>query len=113
MRYIKLQHELIHARFDEDTGKWHLKIQRPAPDFTLENKKYEVIEDVADFVVSGIGLLSRWSWPDIDGLNDFKGKLMHSAEWDMQEQSTWEDGVKDWRDKKVGVIGVVSLFLVQ
>ncbi|THG98596.1 hypothetical protein EW145_g7399, partial [Phellinidium pouzarii] len=32
MRYIKLQHELIHAQYDEDSGKWYLKLRRPVFD---------------------------------------------------------------------------------
>lgn len=53
---------------------------------------------------TGIGALSRWSWPDIEGLNTFGGRLIHSAQWDV-EGSTWQE---DWKDKNVGVIGVVS-----
>jgi len=29
MKYIRLEHELKHARWDESTGKWHLCIRRP------------------------------------------------------------------------------------
>lgn len=25
--------------------------------------------------------LSKWKWPEIPGLFDFKGKLLHSAKW--------------------------------
>ena len=56
-----------------------------------------------------MGGLSRWSWPDIEGLDTFKGKLVHSAEWELGEGEVgWKDTVKDWNDKVVGVIGVVS-----
>lgn len=26
-------------------------------------------------------LSSQWKWPDIEGLDCFKGKLLHSARW--------------------------------
>lgn len=102
-RYLKLQHELVHAHYDEAEGKWHLRIRRPGPAGTKEDPSYEEFEDTADFVFCGAGGLSRWSWPNIEGLKDFKGKLMHSADWDTDD---WREGV--WKDKTVGVIGVVS-----
>ena len=67
MRYIRLQHEVIHARYDEPTGKWHVRIRRPHPD----TGALEEIEDTADVLVTAIGSLSRWKWPDIDGLQNF------------------------------------------
>ncbi|KAF8428410.1 hypothetical protein L210DRAFT_3564312 [Boletus edulis BED1] len=103
--YIKLQHEIVHARYDEVQGKWHLTIRRPSPKHTKDNLSYEEFEDIADFVFCGAGNLSRWSWPDIEGLGSFKGKLIHTADWDTDN---WREGVKDWKDKTVGVIGVGS-----
>ncbi|KAG9314939.1 hypothetical protein JVU11DRAFT_4047 [Chiua virens] len=103
--YIKLQHELTHARYDEAEAKWYLRIRRPGPEFTQEEPSFEEFEDTADFVFCAAGCLSRWSWPDIDGLKDFQGKLIHSADWDTDN---WREGVEDWKDKRVGVIGVGS-----
>ncbi|KAH8108598.1 FAD/NAD-binding domain-containing protein [Phellopilus nigrolimitatus] len=108
MRYIKLQHELIHARYDEESGKWHLKIRRPVQGREAVDEPFEVIEDVADLVVTAIGSLSRWSWPDIEGLSTFKGKIVHSAGWETDESGHWQSSVANWGDKKVGVIGVGS-----
>lgn len=45
------------------------------------------------------GILNNWRWPDIEGLHDFKGPLMHSAHWDH--------GV-DFNGKTIGVIGTGS-----
>ncbi|KAL2014483.1 hypothetical protein VTN00DRAFT_2008 [Thermoascus crustaceus] len=42
----------------------------------------EIFEDTADVLVTGIGVLNSWKWPDIPGLHDFQGKLLHSAKWD-------------------------------
>lgn len=114
MRCIKLRHELVHAQYDEASAKWRLRIRRPVASATAvsgtgaEELEYVEFEDTADVVLSGAGGLSRWQWPDIDGLKSFKGKLVHSAEWDVGEEGdTWQESVKDWSDKKVGVIGVV------
>lgn len=59
-----------------------------------------------------MGGLSRWSWPDIEGLDKYKGALYHSAQWDLMEGQSWQDTVKDWGEKTVGVIGVVSSLLM-
>jgi hypothetical protein len=53
-----------------------------------------------------IGSLSRWQWPDIEGLKEFGGTLVHSAQWDVGD-GAWEEGVKTWGDKTVGIIGNV------
>jgi cation diffusion facilitator CzcD-associated flavoprotein CzcO len=50
----------------------------------------------ASFVVGGFGGLNRPSYPDIAGLEDFKGARFHSAQWD---HSAPLDG------KRIGVIG--------
>lgn len=105
MQYIKLQHELIHAQYDEPTGKWHLRLRRPMAGSPPDDPKYEVIEDTADLVLAGVGALSRWVWPDIEGLNNFKGIIRHSAKWDAED---WQSEAKNWGTKKAGVIGIVS-----
>ena len=128
MRYIKLQHRVVHARYDEPTGKWHLRIRRPrnpgtrpktslpppnvrgqpAPEGEAE-ELYEEFEDTADLLFTGVGSLSRWKWPEIDGLKDFKGKLFHTADFELGDESKpWQEAVHEWKDKRVGVIGVVS-----
>lgn len=141
MKYIRLQHELVDAKWDEETAKWILKIRRPkslsfspprsgtngADGAGADNDvdgvngdgragievEYEEFEDTADVLFLGTGVLSRWAWPTIDGLHDFKGKLLHSAQWDVHaEGQSWQEGVKDWADKNVGVIGLVRRFHV-
>lgn len=74
-RFMKFGHKCIEARWNEETSKWHVKLQR------LETG--EIIEDVADVFMTGIGALNEWRWPDIKGLKGFKGQLVHSANWDM------------------------------
>ena len=47
-------------------------------------------------LVSGCGALRKPNIPDMEGLNKFKGKLFHSAEWDLDY---------DYKNKKVAIIG--------
>lgn len=50
----------------------------------------------SDFLVSGVGQLNTPQYPDIEGLDTFDGKMLHSARWD------WSI---DLKDKKIGIIG--------
>ncbi|KAJ6609350.1 hypothetical protein B0H10DRAFT_1813845 [Mycena sp. CBHHK59/15] len=104
--FIRLEHRLISAVYSDIDGKWNLTVQRNDSEGKLEQ-----FEDSTDVLFTGMGGLSRWKWPDIEGLHTFGGKLVHSAKWDTSEGdllSPWEDTVRSWADKKVGVIGVGS-----
>lgn len=50
----------------------------------------------ARFVISATGILNQPIKPDIDGIDTFKGKMMHSARWNHDY---------DIQNKKVGLIG--------
>ncbi len=39
---------------------------------------------------------SNWKWPDIQGLHEFTGNLIHSASWPVDY---------DWKGQRVAVIG--------
>ncbi|KAI0628458.1 FAD/NAD-P-binding domain-containing protein [Trametes polyzona] len=104
MRYINLQHEVVHAQYDAPAGKWRVRVRRPNHSGTGEPEEFE---DSADVVMTAFGSLSRWKWPDIEGLHDFKGELHHSAGFDPSDK-TWQEVAEAWADKKVGVIGVGS-----
>ena len=106
--YLKLNHELTHARYDEATGKWFVKIKRPS---SAESGQFEEFEDDANLLLMANGILSRWKWPDIDGLKEFKGTLVHSANWNLGGK-TWEEDAKDWHDKSVAVVGLVSAAVI-
>ncbi|PIL26744.1 hypothetical protein GSI_11158 [Ganoderma sinense ZZ0214-1] len=100
MQYIKLSHEVVHARYDEPTGQWHVRLRRPNP----TTGALEEVEDVADVLFTAFGALTRWKMPDIPGLNDFKGELHHTAGY-KPSGKTWESDLERWKDKRVGVVG--------
>ena len=52
----------------------------------------------ARFLISCVGMLSAPNTPNIKGIDDFKGTILHTARWPQQ-------GI-DLSDKRVGVIGV-------
>ena len=71
---MKLSTKIVEVTWDEEEGKWWIG---------LENQiSGEKSEDWCHVLVNGSGILNNWKWPDIEGLHDFKGSLMHSAKWD-------------------------------
>lgn len=79
-KYVRLSHKIIEARFNEASSKWHVKV--------CKVDSGEVFEDTADVLYNCIGALNEWKWPDIQGLHDFKGDLLHSANWDESWDAT-------------------------
>ncbi|KJY01429.1 FAD/NAD(P)-binding domain-containing protein [Zymoseptoria brevis] len=90
-KYIKLRHTIQHVEWNEAKGKWEIKVKN------METG--EELEDEAEYFINAGGVLNNFKWPDIPGLHDFKGKLMHSA--------AYEEGY-DLKDKKVAVVGAGS-----
>ncbi|EPE08161.1 phenylacetone monooxygenase [Ophiostoma piceae UAMH 11346] len=85
---IKTRHEVVEARWDEAKGRWLLTVANLATG--------DKFDDYADFLINGSGILNAWKWPTIEGLHDFKGDLLHTAQWPKDF---------DYKDKTVVVIG--------
>lgn len=91
-KYIKLRHKIQKMSWDDETAKWTVMVEDIATG--------KVIEDHCDIVINGGGILNKWKWPTgIEGLHDFKGKLMHSAQYN--------EGM-DLKGKRVALIGAGS-----
>lgn len=80
--HLRLGHEILHMRWDETGQHWTLA--------TSEGTWR------ARVVVGAFGPFSEPSTPKFEGLEDFEGTVLHSARWDH---------TKDWRGKRIGVIG--------
>ncbi|KZO89789.1 FAD/NAD(P)-binding domain-containing protein [Calocera viscosa TUFC12733] len=72
LQYVRLNHAVTAAKWDEESANWKLSIDRPEGSF----------DDTCDVLINASGVLNKWKWPDIPGLNDFKGKLLHTAHYD-------------------------------
>lgn len=59
----------------------------------MEEKK---IHDFCDVFINASGVLNNWRWPDVEGLDDYRGVLLHTANWDDDVQL---------EGKRVGLIG--------
>ncbi|OQV09822.1 hypothetical protein CLAIMM_13905 [Cladophialophora immunda] len=90
-RYVKLRHLFLGAQWQASDGKWEVEIE------DLETGRK--FTDRADILIKATGILNRWEWPDIPGLRDFKGTLLHSA-----DRKSWETPL-DPKGKRIAVIG--------
>jgi len=88
--FVVLSTELVGATWDQLSGKWEVELKR---------KDGSTFADTCNVLINGSGVLTKWKWPDIEGLHDFKGQIAHSANWPQD---------LDWKDKKVAVIGTGS-----
>ncbi|OQD90612.1 hypothetical protein PENANT_c001G08521 [Penicillium antarcticum] len=84
---IVFNSRVVKCIWNEDRGKWALELR--------QNHK-TIIQDEADILIDGSGILNRWRMPDITGLDRFSGKLVHTAAWDK---------TYDWSGKRIAVIG--------
>ena len=90
-KYVKLKHKIEKVQWNNEKGNWIFQIRNLATD--------TVFQDEAEYFINAGGVLNNFKWPDIPGLRDFKGKMMHSAEYD---EGFALDG------KKVAVLGAGS-----
>jgi len=87
-RFAKLNHRVVGAWWNDESGKWRIKVQ-PNDD------EAQSFYDEGDVLINATGVLNHWKWPQVPGVEKFKNKV-HSAHWD--------DSV-DLNDKVVGIIG--------
>lgn len=66
--HLRFDHELVNATYDETAHRWRL---------TFANGK----RVCARVLVSGMGGLSRAAYPNIPGIETFKGEAFHSQHW--------------------------------
>ncbi|KAF3401649.1 putative sterigmatocystin biosynthesis monooxygenase stcW [Penicillium rolfsii] len=85
--YIHCQHKVVGAHWDELQTEWVVQVQTASQSIIVRR---------CDFLIGATGILNAWHWPDIPGLEAFKGKLVHSARWNSDIELT---------GKRVGIIG--------
>jgi cation diffusion facilitator CzcD-associated flavoprotein CzcO len=82
--HIRLNAPVTAARFDEVAGRWEVEVDGGRQSYS------------ARVVVAGFGPLSRPAYPKIPGIESFRGKAFHSAQWDASYDLT---------GKRVAVVG--------
>ncbi|KAG6850658.1 hypothetical protein H0H93_010386 [Arthromyces matolae] len=93
-KYVKLSHRVDSATWNDTTDSWDVQITDLARSESGDIGRNVI--DRADILVNASGVLNAWQWPNIPGLHDFKGVLMHTADWNR--------GV-DLTGLRVGLIG--------
>ncbi|KAK6441957.1 hypothetical protein LTR95_001817 [Oleoguttula sp. CCFEE 5521] len=93
-KHVRFNTSVENATWDDAAKKWRVKVKTAEGSKDAEfNPEYEI---VTDFLVSAVGQLNQPKWPEIEGIKDFKGRVMHSARWDWSY---------DLKDKKIAVLG--------
>ncbi|KIV98102.1 hypothetical protein PV10_01788 [Exophiala mesophila] len=92
-RYVRFNTAVDSAKWDDASKKWKTSVTVQGAKDAEFGQNYTI---TSDFLVSAVGQLNVPRYPDIDGLDQFTGKLMHSARWD------WSYSLKG---KKVAIIG--------
>ena len=85
--HTRLGHDLEDARFDDESLTWHLTFQGPDG---------ERVERDVNMVVSAAGVFAKTKLPDIDGIDEFEGTIVHPTQWTSE---------LDMQGKRVAVIG--------
>lgn len=85
---LRLSHEVLSARWVAEDFQWEVSVR------DLTNGAESI--DRADFFISAPGRVNQPYYPDIEGLDHFKGKVIHTARY---------DSTIDLQDKTVAVIG--------
>jgi cation diffusion facilitator CzcD-associated flavoprotein CzcO len=92
-KYIRFNSEVKEARWDEKEIKWRVGIEVSGDKDNQFTRSYVLS---SDFLISAVGQLNFPRDPDIPGLKDFRGKMMHSARWD------W---TYNFENKRIAIIG--------
>lgn len=84
------------AEWDNKRGHWNIEVT------DLETGR--VISDWCHILLNAAGVLNAWKWPDVPGIKEFEGKLLHTAKYDRNVDLT---------GKTVALIGTGSVFKLQ
>lgn len=92
-KHIRFNTMVDKASWDDVNMRWNVKVSVCGKKEAEFSQGYTIN---SSYLVSGVGQLNLPHYPTIPGMNDYKGKLMHSARWD------WSFSIKN---KKVAIIG--------
>lgn len=85
-KHMQFDTELVGADWDDDAGVWRVEVSTG-----------EIF--VVKYLVTALGLLSKANYPDIPGIDSFRGEMCHTAKWRPELR---------YENKRVGVVGCGS-----
>jgi cation diffusion facilitator CzcD-associated flavoprotein CzcO len=87
-RFVKTRHQVVGATWNNQKNGYDIK--------ATNLRDGSIVEDHCDILINASGILNNWRYPAIPGLEDYKGVLLHTANWDDKIDLT---------GKHVGLIG--------
>jgi cation diffusion facilitator CzcD-associated flavoprotein CzcO len=87
-KYCQFKKLVSQAEWDNTKGQWNVEV--------TDLDTGDMIHDWCHFIVNAQGVLNKWKWPDIPGIDFFEGKILHTARYDRN---------LDLTDKTVALIG--------
>ena len=84
--HIKLNTTVESTVFDEDTKSWNTSV--------ICNNNTSILN--SNIVISAVGQLNKPSVPDINGIDEFNGPIIHTGAWDSSF---------NYKDKNIALIG--------
>ena len=88
-QYVTFETKVLGMVWDDSAREWEVELQ--------DAKGKRKVR--ANAVINAHGPVNRWKLPDIPGLGDFKGPVMHTAGWDSSV---------DLKGKRVAMIGTAA-----
>lgn len=88
--HIRFAHTLVKATWNPAHSAYDMALQTPSTEFEARHP----------IVISAIGGFSTPRYPNVPGLQDYKGEVVHLSRWPAE----WEDA-KSLRGKEVMVVG--------
>lgn len=92
-KYMTFDTEVVGCWWEEKEGMWRVKLKE-----TKDGKSRE-FEETCHLLLHGTGILNNFKWPKIPGLDQFKGKVVHTARWPENYQK------QEWANDRVAIIG--------
>lgn len=93
-KYMIFNTEVVRAEWQDDTGKWKVTLRQTTPSGEVRE-----FEDECDLFLYATGILNNYKWPNIKGIDSFRGRIVHTATWPDDYQQ------EQWANERVAVIG--------
>jgi cation diffusion facilitator CzcD-associated flavoprotein CzcO len=93
-KYMTFNTEVVRSEWQEESGKWKVTLRQ-----TTSLGEEKTFDEECDLLLYATGLLNNHKWPKINGINSFKGKIVHTAKWPEDYQK------EQWANDRVAVIG--------
>jgi cation diffusion facilitator CzcD-associated flavoprotein CzcO len=91
-QHIRFNNMVEEARWNKETNQWDTSVKV----FGKDAEYAETYTISSNWLISAVGQLNNPQYPDLEGMDTFRGKMMHTARWDSSY---------DFDNKRVAVIG--------